>query len=541
MQLDDATAVQGGGGSLSNQKNCLSVPYYRVARHTTAASIGAHRRCHLLWLATEMPSAVACPNSRWRVVHNAFVCSNPSVDSHTVTTAAKGNVVIGEFLYDGWLKLAPSNRPGWVKLEHAPFGTLFEREPSEPDGKSPPQNLSVADLLTLERSEFLPLAADQSSWMAQELAELLQFETAVPARSTLELSAMRFLLVQPECGLCNRLRVIASALAFCKATRRVLLVQWYPDDVACGCTFEDLFETHDEIIRWPLAAPPPRGARKLQPAECDLWRNSEAREALIRRSLPTAAQCDVSDAREGDATGGLLDGLQKLGFLGSKPAAAAQPAPGSAESLSEILSSRCIIVRTCADFYPTDGLEFATNNACRPVTPAAVEARSAVLRSLVPRACVVERLPQLRASGGAAESSSAAASAAEAPAWPLGTAVVGIHIRRGDNSCAIAASPLTLFVRWMDEAVARDKGIRFYLSTDCLQTEAELLARFGTDRVLVQGPPHSRSRSTADGIRSALVDLLSLASTDRIVGTYYSSFSTLAATWNGVPLQVLSQ
>jgi hypothetical protein len=470
----------------------------------------------------EMPPAFGCPNSRWVVVHPCFITSHPSVDSHTVSALPAGEHVTGAYVHDGWLKVAPAHSPGWIKLHHEPFGTLIRRDDGGDEGETQSLSrvLSARAIMELHldgrRSEYGRLAEGSTAWATvhRELSEMLLDDPPnVTAGPDFEgADARGFILVQPLCGLCNRLRVLSSALALCKAMGRDLLLQWYPDDEACGCDFWDLFGPHDEIVIWPLAAPPPRGARALRLDE-PAWEDASVREAVIRGRLP--ATC------------------------GGRPTG-----PADAHKLREQLRSRCLVIRTCADFFPADGLEHASSNACRPVTSAAIAVRSAALRSLVPLSSIAARLlPALRETY--AERRELGACGNDRSAGPKAAArrcgIVGVHIRRGDNLIAIETSPLELFVRWMEAAVSCDDSIRFFLSTDCAATEMSLLERFGRERVLVQGaPPHTRSRSTPEGIRSALVDLLSLASTDRVVGTHYSSFSTLAATWYGTPLEVLA-
>ena len=69
--------------------------------------------------------------------------------------------------------------------------------------------------------------------------------------------------------------------------------------------------------------------------------------------------------------------------------------------------------------------------------------------------------------------------------------------------------------------------MRFYLATDCPQTDRALRDRFGA-RLLVQGEC-VRARDTLEGMHAALADLLSLARCQRLLGSFYSSFSVMAA------------
>jgi hypothetical protein len=54
------------------------------------------------------------------------------------------------------------------------------------------------------------------------------------------------------------------------------------------------------------------------------------------------------------------------------------------------------------------------------------------------------------------------------------------------------------------------------------------------------GNDASVDRQTARGVQQALRDLLTLSRTEKIVGTYNSSFSWLASMWGKVPLELPS-
>lgn len=118
----------------------------------------------------------------------------------------------------------------------------------------------------------------------------------------------------------------------------------------------------------------------------------------------------------------------------------------------------------------------------------------------------------------------------------FGRNCIGIHIRRTDNRAAIAASPLTLFIDKMDAEERRDATVRFFLSTDDADTRMELKQRYG-DRLVFCA--NVAPRYTIKGERDALVDLLLLSRTKKIYGSYWSSFSQVAAQIGHLPLEVL--
>jgi hypothetical protein len=120
----------------------------------------------------------------------------------------------------------------------------------------------------------------------------------------------------------------------------------------------------------------------------------------------------------------------------------------------------------------------------------------------------------------------------------LNPAGVGVQVRRTDNAMAIANSPLELFTARMRELLATDDTTRFFLATDDVNVELELKLTFG-DRII--SPPKDLSRQTIAGIQAAVVDLFVLAGTGRILGSYWSSFSEVAAWMGDIPLEVIKK
>lgn len=108
----------------------------------------------------------------------------------------------------------------------------------------------------------------------------------------------------------------------------------------------------------------------------------------------------------------------------------------------------------------------------------------------------------------------------------FGVRTIGVHIRRTDNVNAIRFSPTHAFVGAMKDCVKADPDVRFFLSTDSVETEHKLKAIFGGRLITRQ---RTISRNTIDGMRDAIVDLFILSRTSRILGSYYSTFSETAA------------
>ncbi|MBF8964893.1 hypothetical protein I0P70_16715 [Pontibacter sp. FD36] len=108
---------------------------------------------------------------------------------------------------------------------------------------------------------------------------------------------------------------------------------------------------------------------------------------------------------------------------------------------------------------------------------------------------------------------------------------VGVHIRRSDHKMAIEHSPIQSFISAIEHEIDNNNA-NFFLATDCEETEKELLNRY-SNRITIC-PKSSYSRSSAQGIQEALIDLYCLSKTSKVLGSYYSSFSQVAAEISGI-------
>ena len=108
----------------------------------------------------------------------------------------------------------------------------------------------------------------------------------------------------------------------------------------------------------------------------------------------------------------------------------------------------------------------------------------------------------------------------------LGDYCIGIHIRRGDNVFSISESPLSLFIKRIDHEISLNSSATFYLATDSDDVKADLVQRYGK-RITVLN--RSADRLSTSGMQDAVSELFILASTKKVLGSYYSTFSVLAA------------
>ena len=112
------------------------------------------------------------------------------------------------------------------------------------------------------------------------------------------------------------------------------------------------------------------------------------------------------------------------------------------------------------------------------------------------------------------------------------TDTIGVHIRRSDHKAAIQYSSLKKFINAMDCRLKENSNTTFFLATDCIHTERELLNRFPD--IILTYTKSSYCRNSKTGVQDALIDLYCLSKTNKILGSYYSSFSQVAAEISGI-------
>jgi hypothetical protein len=109
---------------------------------------------------------------------------------------------------------------------------------------------------------------------------------------------------------------------------------------------------------------------------------------------------------------------------------------------------------------------------------------------------------------------------------------IGVHIRRGDNKKSIEHSPLESFLIKMREA----KDSFFVVATDDNQVKERIMIEFG-DRCVF--PATALSRRTEEGMIHGVADFFALTKCTEIWGSYWSSFSDIAAKCGSIPLTIV--
>jgi hypothetical protein len=114
--------------------------------------------------------------------------------------------------------------------------------------------------------------------------------------------------------------------------------------------------------------------------------------------------------------------------------------------------------------------------------------------------------------------------------------IIGMHIRRGDLRLANKESPDALFIAEAERLV--DDNYDIFLATDNAETEQMMRQRFGGR--IVSYPKNAtikkrwpRKAFSYEETRDDLIDLQLLAGCERIIGSYGSSYTRIAACYLG--------
>lgn len=254
------------------------------------------------------------------------------------------------------------------------------------------------------------------------------------------------IIVQPVGGLCNRMRVISSALELAKRRKTRLLVIWKCDQ-DLNAPYEELFEKNREF--------------KVI--------NIKSSKNLLRGMLRKVSRIKITDS--------LIIDNQKNGEL----------VPEFYEQIK------------LPAYITTYSQFFKVKDQFKIFTP------TPYLQSRIEK--VVAEFSEN---------------------------MVGVHIRRTDQIKSIEYSKTENFIELMNQELEKNPNTRFYLATDDMEEEKELRARFPEH--IISNKNRVLERDSKDGMYDAVVDLYCLAACQKIIGSYWSSFSTIAAAINSVEL-----
>lgn len=114
--------------------------------------------------------------------------------------------------------------------------------------------------------------------------------------------------------------------------------------------------------------------------------------------------------------------------------------------------------------------------------------------------------------------------------------IVGIHIRRTDNLEAINYSTDRAFFSCMLSEIKKDPKVMFYLASDDENVITKYIKMFSNRIIVMENK--NLDRAIQDGILDAYVELLCLSRCEKIIGSYGSSYSKLAAQIGNIELEI---
>jgi hypothetical protein len=119
----------------------------------------------------------------------------------------------------------------------------------------------------------------------------------------------------------------------------------------------------------------------------------------------------------------------------------------------------------------------------------------------------------------------------------FGAKSVGVHIRRTDHTWAIESSKTNGFVTAIEQELAINPDAIFYVATDDIKEENFIREKFPD--CIISNQNKTLSRNSIAGMHDALIDLICLSKTTKIFGSYYSSFTDIAADMHQIKKTVI--
>jgi hypothetical protein len=122
----------------------------------------------------------------------------------------------------------------------------------------------------------------------------------------------------------------------------------------------------------------------------------------------------------------------------------------------------------------------------------------------------------------------------------FGTHVLGVHIRTGGGAIGFKERYRATREAFFDEINRlRDEtpGLQIYLASDAIDTAVAARARFGAALITMDDHVERdfRTTDTVEDLQVALAEIVLLSRTQRVLGTYYSSFAALAGAMGALP------
>lgn len=114
---------------------------------------------------------------------------------------------------------------------------------------------------------------------------------------------------------------------------------------------------------------------------------------------------------------------------------------------------------------------------------------------------------------------------------------VGIHIRRTDNKRSIEVSTDDKIFRIINKELQEDSDKTFFLATDCAETKKKYLTAFKGNIITNYDLGYDRAKKK--NIQNAVLDLFCLSRTKKIYGSFFSSYSGVAASIGNTEIEII--
>lgn len=111
---------------------------------------------------------------------------------------------------------------------------------------------------------------------------------------------------------------------------------------------------------------------------------------------------------------------------------------------------------------------------------------------------------------------------------------IGLHIRATDHTIAKTNSPIEKFIKRIDYEISINKDVTFFLATDDINIKQRILKKY-KERIITRN--NILNRCSLEGMYDAVIDLWCLSYTQKIIGSYGSSYTELAAELGNISLE----
>ena len=322
------------------------------------------------------------------------------------------------------------------------------------------------------------------------------------ALEALRRSSRKHVIVDTQYGLGNRLRTLASAMAVAAAEKRPLVVVWTPD-LHCNCSIRTLF-----------AAPLPFVVIE-EPTPPDLLRQAE----LMRWSVRTESENLTTFSPVVDVADSKHSWMQVYDYMTGRQGRSAEEI--KRDQWIDVDVTKHFFVRSAFMLHHARGEWLYAKWQLGTLRPA-----PAIARHLIADTSFVGI--HVRSVFDAPRSESTAKDAKGSDAM----SAAGAEYGHNQSLTLRAWRDKGRWPQFVERIAQEPESTRFYLAADSQDAYDGLMSQFPGRITRTERRCSSTERCDfrdCESVHMALADMLNLARTSRILGSYYSSFSEVAA------------